>query len=74
MEVIIFIHDRVIGQFEIYLGGRTNINSLRVDIGNEEKGKHTSLGINKGVDNAATNKMGKAERSNDKEFSKPVTE
>lgn len=64
MEVIIFIHDRVIGQFEIYLGGRTNMNSLRVDIGNEGKGKHTSLGINKGVDNAATNKMGKDERSN----------
>lgn len=30
----------------------------------KEKEKHTSLGINKGVDNAATNKMGKDERSN----------
>ena len=63
MEVIIFIHDRAIGQFEIYLGSRTNMNSLRVDIGNEGKGKHTSIGISKGVDNAATDKMGKDERS-----------
>lgn len=39
MKVIIFTPDRVIGQFEIYFGGRTNMNSLKEDVGNEGKGK-----------------------------------
>lgn len=39
MKVIVFTPDGVIGQTEIYFGGRTNMNSLRVDIGNEEKVK-----------------------------------
>ena len=37
MKEIIFTPDRVIGQFEIYFGGRTNMNSLRGDTGNEGK-------------------------------------